>query len=181
MMSCSRPWATKTTIIPLQDQYTVEVKNRFTPLFEDEIDTIELELNETVELTKETARAAQRQGKRPPTSAAPGSAELNRRKKKDDDVRVSREQMAAIHKDKEQRKRDGKAALRRIAKKISLYDVRDVDVAKTVIMTEMSSAVRKLVEERHQWLREPSEAICDAASGVGQPPALTTSSTPPSL
>ncbi|KAL1457313.1 hypothetical protein MTO96_043525 [Rhipicephalus appendiculatus] len=67
--------------------------------------------------------------------------------------------MAALHKDKEQRKRDGKAALRRIAKRISLYDVKDIDVAKTVIMTAMSPAVRKLVEERHQWLREPAEAI----------------------
>nr|WAK77297.1 MAG: hypothetical protein [Totiviridae sp.] len=143
----------------LQECYTVEVHNRFSPLFVDDIDTIEADLADCEALTAEVARAAQRKGKGSHPSGAPGSAEVQRRKKKDQETRMSREQLQDIHKTKEQRKRNAKAALRRIAGRLAQSDVRDLDVAKTVVVGGFSPAVRKLVEENHHWLREPEEAF----------------------
>lgn len=143
----------------LQDHYTIEVKNRFTPLFEEEVETIEADLADCDTLTSGAARTAQKQGRRPHPSAKSDSAQAQRRQKKDAEVRVSREQMQDIRKTKDQRKRDAQAALRRIAQRISGINVRDVDVAKTVILRDSAPAVRHLLEERHHWLRDPTQAM----------------------
>nr|WAK77279.1 MAG: polyprotein [Totiviridae sp.] len=142
----------------LQECYTVEVQNRFAPLFVDELETIENDLSDCDDLTASAAKAAQRRGKGAHPSGGPASAEGQRRKKRDQEERMSREQLQDIRKTRDQRKRDGKAALRRITAKIAGIDVRDIDVAKTVVVGHFSPAVRKLVEEHHHWLREPEEA-----------------------
>nr|WAK77435.1 MAG: structural protein [Totiviridae sp.] len=143
----------------LQDHYTIEVKNRFTPLFEEEVELIEAELADCDVLTAGVARTAQRQGKRPHPTAQSSSEQAQRRQKKDAQVRVTREQLQDVRKTKDQRKRDSQAALRRIAQRMSGVNVRDIDVAKTVIVRDSSPAVRKLLEEQHHWLRDPGQAM----------------------
>lgn len=143
----------------LQEYYNVDIKNRFTPLFEDEVETIEADFADCDTLTADVAHAAQKQGRRPHSSAKDGSAQVQKRRQQNDRIRASREQLQDVRKTKDQRKRDGQAALRRIAQRISGPRVRDDDVAKTVIMQDAAPAVRRLLEERHHWLRDPGEAI----------------------
>lgn len=61
-------------------------------------------------------------------------------------------------KTKEQRKRDGKAALQRIAKRLSSSDVKPKDIALSIIAGDPSPAVSRLLEEQHPWLRSAQEA-----------------------
>nr|WAK77566.1 MAG: structural protein [Totiviridae sp.] len=143
----------------LQDRYNVEVKNRFSALFVEDMDTIDASIYDDVNLVSGHARAAQVQGRGKPKTAEPESAAMARRRKREAEQRASREALQTTAKTREQRKRDGQNALKRIAKRLSRQDYDDVSLAKTVLINNVSPSVRRLIEERHHWCRVPLEAF----------------------
>nr|WAK77351.1 MAG: structural protein [Totiviridae sp.] len=142
----------------IQSRYAVEVKNRFAPLIDDDELTLELDEADIGEVVRETAHQNLRRGRKPPPSA--GEDAPNRERKVLADQASVRRKAGGIDysKSREQRKRDGRAALQRIAKRISAPGVKPKDVALTVIEGDPSPAVSRLLEEQHPWLRSAQEA-----------------------
>nr|WAK77572.1 MAG: coat protein [Totiviridae sp.] len=144
---------------PLQEMYNIEVKNRFQALYSEEMAAAEADFSDLDEYTRHAAKTSFQAGKRQLPSAAKDSVQTQRRQKRDDQLRLTREQQAEVQKTREQKKRDGKYALKRIVDKLSSKKYTAEDIAKTMIINESSPAVRKLLEEQHHWLRSPVEAM----------------------
>lgn len=143
----------------IAERYTVEVRNRFEPLVEDDELTIDVDAEDIAELTKDKARELFSSGRRP-AKAADANAENRRRKQRSDQDIVSvKESKIDPTKTREQRKTDGRAALRRIAARISSSTVQPKDVALTIIEGGLSPAVTRLLEEQHPWLRSPTQSM----------------------
>nr|WAK77663.1 MAG: structural protein [Totiviridae sp.] len=142
----------------IQARYTIEVSNRFTPLIDDDELTIELDEADIGEVVREVAHQNLRSGRRPPPSAGDESA--SRERKVLSDQAVVRRKVGKIDytKTRDQRKRDGKAALQRIAKRLSAPGIKPKDIALTIVAGDPSPAVSRLLEEQHPWLRSAHEA-----------------------
>lgn len=141
----------------LQQLYNVEVSNRFEALVS-EPDMLDLTAEDVAEEVQQPAQAAQRAGKRRPPSAKSDAPEKQRR-------RVEREAFASkaeaqqATKTPEERRRNAKAAMRRIVRKISDIKVSVEQVAMAVLRQDRAPQVDRLFQEWHPWLRYPTMAL----------------------
>nr|WAK77307.1 MAG: structural protein [Totiviridae sp.] len=144
--------------VNLQERYTVEVYNRFDPLFEDDINTLELTVDDYADMVATQVKEALAKSKRPPTAAGKKSAQAKRQREADEEEKERRKPLQDKTKTRAQRKQDGLAALRRIAKKINNPDLDKEQLARTILRGGLSCAVRNILAEYHHWLRYPAQA-----------------------
>ncbi|KAL1474209.1 hypothetical protein MTO96_038152 [Rhipicephalus appendiculatus] len=129
----------KAPTVDLQKRYSVEVYNRFDPLFEDDVNTLELTPEDYAELVAKPVREALDRRKKP--AAARTAPETKRLKEADRKECDKRRPQLDMTKTRAQRKQDGLAALQRIARRISNPDLDKEALARTIIRGGLSPAV----------------------------------------
>lgn len=144
--------------VNLKDRYTVEVYNRFDPLFEDDLNTLELNVEDYADMVATQVKEALAVNKKPPSTANKKSAQAKRQQQSDKEEERRRKPALDKTKTRAQRKQDGLAALRRIAKRVNDPDIDKDELARTILRGGLSRAVRNLLAEYHHWLRYPAQA-----------------------
>lgn len=148
----------RTPVYDLQRMYNVEVANRFEVLF-DEPDMMDLQPEDLAEGVKKPAHEAQREGRRRPKGAKEPGPEREKRKQERQAYTATHDTAARQAKPPEQRRRDAKAAMKRILAKVSDARVSTDRVAMTILRGNRAPQVDQLLQEWHRWLRYPTLAI----------------------
>nr|UYL95645.1 MAG: structural protein [Kashgar Totiv tick virus 1] len=145
-------------IYDLQELYNVEVSNRYGVLI-DEPDMLDLTDEDLAEETRPRAHEAQRKQSRRPPPLKDGAPERDRRKQERETYATTHATAERQAKPPEQKRKDAKAAMRRIIAKISDERTSPERVALTILRGNRARQVDQLLQEWHHWLRYPSVAL----------------------
>nr|WAK77299.1 MAG: capsid protein [Totiviridae sp.] len=145
-------------VFDLQQMYSVEVSNRYEVLA-DEPDMLDAHAEDVHDAVRAPAHAAQKAQKRRPTSAKEGAPERDRRQRERQGYQQRVSQVPKPRLSAEERRRNAKAAMRRILSKISDMRVSHEQVAMTVLRQDRAPQVDQLLQEWHSWLRYPTLAL----------------------